>query len=213
MSRCAGRLDGLRDASPEREWQMGSLNMVTQSLTAATMVLLLGTGAAAQETAPKPKEAAPGPVEQTTQARPQERPGQPLNIRLDLTITDDIAPGRSDKRTVTMIVGDGQSGNIRSTGNQVQARLFVDANPQLLSNGQVRLNLGIEYNPRQPVVDKEPAQGGFAVMHMGQPTGGSSLIQRITLVLQPDKPLVISQAPDPVSDRKISVEVRATLLK
>jgi hypothetical protein len=187
--------------------------MRRQRLTVATIVLLLGTGAAAQAATQKPKEAAPGPVEQANVVRPQERPGQPLNIRLDLTITDDITPGRSAKRAVTMIVADGQSGNIRSTGNQVQARLFVDANPQLLSNGHVRLNLGLEYNPQQPVVEKESAPGGFAVMQMGQATGGSSLSQRITLVLQPDKPLVISQAPDPVSDRKISVEVRATILK
>ncbi len=192
---------------------MGSTSMSRQCLTAVIIVLLLGTGAAAQETPQKPKEAAPGPVEQTNVVRPQDRPGQPLNIRLDLTITDDITPGQSAKRAVTMIVADGQSGNIRSAGNQVQARLFVDANPQLLSNGHIRLNLGIEYNPQQPVVEKESAQGGFAVMHMGQPMGGSSLSQRITLVLQPDKPLVISQAPDPVSDRKISVEVRATILK
>lgn len=188
--------------------------MIIGTVTAATIVLLVSSTAGAQEAAQKPKDATPPAVEQATEVRPQQRGGQPINIRLDLTIADELTTGQPSKRTVTMIVADRQSGSIRSTGNQVQARLFVDASPQLLSNGQILVILGLEYNPQQPVLDKEASQGPFAgVPQMPPSTGGSSLNQRITLVLHPDKPLVISQAPDPVSDRKISVEVRATILK
>lgn len=115
-------------------------------------------------------------------------------------MTDDMTPGQPARRTVTMIVADGQRGSIRSTGNQIQARLFVDATPQILSNGAVRVHIGLQYNPRW-----EPTEN--------TPVGGSSLNQEITSILQPDKPLVISQASDPVSDRKITVEVTASILK
>jgi hypothetical protein len=37
--------------------------------------------------------------------------------------------------------------------------------------------------------------------------------QSLTVVLQSGKPLMISQAADPVSDRKVNVEVKATILK
>jgi hypothetical protein len=43
--------------------------------------------------------------------------------------------------------------------------------------------------------------------------GGSSLNQRVGIILEGGKPLVISQAADPISDRKITVEIRATILK
>jgi hypothetical protein len=42
---------------------------------------------------------------------------------------------------------------------------------------------------------------------------GSSLNQRVTIVIEPNKPLILSQAADPLSDRKITVEVRVSILK
>jgi hypothetical protein len=133
-------------------------------------------------------------------ARPPEPQGQPTNVRLDVTISDQTGTGESTKRTVTMIVADGHSGSIRSSGNQVQARLFVDATPRILDDGVVRVQLGLEYNPRQtaePVAD--------VVTPGPRATGGSSLHQRIAVVVQPGKLMVISQASDPVSDRNIVV--------
>jgi hypothetical protein len=37
--------------------------------------------------------------------------------------------------------------------------------------------------------------------------------QSLTVILQSGKPLIVSQAADPVSDRKVVVEVKATILK
>lgn len=185
--------------------------MLNRVLGLLVVVLLLTAGPAAQETTPKPSPTtkAPPATEQAATA-----PGQPANVKLDLTITDDMTPDRPAKRTVTMIVADGQRGSIRSIGNQVQARLFVDANPQILSNGNVRVSLGLEYNPRQTPTEKIPQVQQVPVFPgESAPTGGSSLNQQITVILQPEKPLVISQASDPVSDRKITVEVRASVLK
>jgi hypothetical protein len=37
--------------------------------------------------------------------------------------------------------------------------------------------------------------------------------QSVTVLLESGKPLVITQAADPVSDRKVTVEVKATVLR
>jgi hypothetical protein len=182
----------------------------------AALLLLGGSAAGQQKPAPTAVGRDPGGPQSPKPAQAvaaREAPGQPLNIKLDLTITDQAGPGEPAKRTVTMIVADRQSGSIRSTGNQVQARMFVDATPRILPNGNVQVSLGLEYNPRQTTADK-PENPGTVVIPQGTPlTGGSSLNQRITLILEPNKPLVISQAADPVTDRKITVEVRAAILK
>ena len=41
----------------------------------------------------------------------------------------------------------------------------------------------------------------------------SQLNERLSLVLESGKPMIVSQAADPVSDRKITVEVTATILR
>ena len=182
----------------------------------ASLVLLISASAAAQEKAPTPASEKPTTREVEAAPRPSKgSPGQPTNVKLDFTITDDLMSGEPARRIVTMIVADGQRGSIRSSGNQVQARLFVDATPQILSNGAVRVHIGLQYNPRQAPTEKSPqlAPAPMVPGFEANVVGGSSLNQEITSILQPDKPLVISQASDPVSDRKITVEVRASILK
>ena len=124
-------------------------------------------------------------------------PGQPVNVKLDITITDQGGQGEPAKKTVSMLVADRAVGSVRSIANSVRATLNVDATPQILPNGAVKVQLGLEYNPQRGD---------------GPPTG-SSLNQRVSIVLSPGKPLVLSQAADPLSDRKITVEVRAEVLK
>jgi hypothetical protein len=164
--------------------------MVKRSLGVLIMVLVVGGAATAQT---PPAATAPPPQGQTqpapAPARAPEPAAQLVNIKVELTIVDQTGAAESAKKSVSLIVADRQTGFIRSTvqpkeGGQVQ--LNVDARPQILPNGNIRLGLSLQY-----------------------PT----LNQSINMILDPGKPLVISQAADPTSDRKISVEVRATLLK
>lgn len=159
-------------------------------------------------TAPTPSKPTPSPTEASNIIRPPEPPGQAVNIKLDLTITDQTGPREPARRTITLIVADRAAGSIRSSGNNVRAVLNVDATPQILPTGNIKVQLGLEYNPRQ-VPEKGPADPitGEAV------PGGSSLNQRVSIVLVPGKPLMLSQAADPITDRKITVEVRAEILK
>jgi hypothetical protein len=85
---------------------------------------------------------------------------------------------------------------VRSQG---RVQINVDARPQILQSGAIRLMLGLEYNPR--------------TLGNDAPTEWSSLNEQLGVVLQPGKPLLVSQAADPASDRKITVELTATILK
>lgn len=165
-------------------------------LIAAAVASLLVAGPAAQ--APTPAEQA----RKSEQPKPEPPLGQPVNIKLDFTITDQTGPGDPLRKVVTIVVADRHSGSIRSTGSvrsQGRVQINVDARPQILQSGAIRLTLGLEYNPR--TLDND------------SPTEWSSLNEQIGVILQPGKPLVVSQAADPASDRKISVEVLASILK
>jgi hypothetical protein len=121
------------------------------------------------------------------------------NVQIELTLTDQIGPGAPQKKTVSMIVSSGNWGKIRNTAVPTRIGLNVDARPFVSVEGPVQLELTIYYYPPQGD-PKDP----------GTPT---ELNQSLTVILQSGKPLVISQAADPVSDRKVIVEVKATVLK
>jgi hypothetical protein len=167
----------------------------------ALAAALMASSASAQQAPATPaKEEKPAP-------RPPAPEGLPNNIRIDLTITDQAGPGTAEKRTVSMLVADKKVGSIRSQGRVVTAgqatavTLNIDATPAILKDGQMRLDLGLEYVPRP---GSDNATSG---------EGRGSLNQRLSLLVESGRPLVISQASDPTSDRKISVELTATILK
>ena len=148
----------------------------------------------------------PKPVEPVRNEERPPRPidpmGLPSNIKLELTIVDQSGSGDPVRKTVTMVVADRGTGSIRSGGvvrPQGRVHVNVDASPTILPNGMVRLRLSLEYSPRTATTD-----GG---------NESPSLNEQITVLLDPNKPLTVSQAADPASDRRITVEVRATTLK
>lgn len=165
------------------------------SRAAATLFLALtiaASVAAQQAETPRPSaEAAKSKPaqEQASAPRPAaEPPGQIVNIKFDVTITDQTGAAESAKKTLSLLVADRQTGYIRSTGvnEKGQVRLNVDARPQILPSGGIRAMLSLEY-----------------------PT----ISQQVTVILEPGKPQVVTQTADPLSDRKVTVEVRATVLK
>jgi hypothetical protein len=142
--------------------------------------------------APGPAPAAPPP--------PRKPRGRDLNVQIELTISDQLGTGAPDKRVVSMLIADGVSGRIRSTDNPNVAMLNVDARPEILDNDRVVVEIGIEYRPL--------ASEGTAPAKRPAP-----LNEQLTVILQNGKPLMVSQAADPIGDRKMTVEVRASILK
>ena len=132
------------------------------------------------------------------------------NVQVELTLTDQISNTAPEKKTVSMIVSSGSWGKIRSAGNSrpapetpVIVQLDVDARPFVSVEGPIQLELTLNYSP--PGAQTPDADNGRARR--------TSINQSLTVVLQSGKPLVITQAADPVNDRKVFVEVKATVLK
>ena len=132
------------------------------------------------------------------------------NVQVELTITDQTGSAAPEKKTVSMIVAHAAWGKIRTSAEAYQKStsskivpvgLNVDARPYV-GGGQVRLELTIVYSPMMLGTSTDTAQ-----------TRPTELNQSLTVVLQSGKAMVVSQAADPVSDRKIGVEVKATILK
>lgn len=165
-------------------------------LSAAVWVMALSLAVNASAQQPEPPRPAgqgdkrpPAAAEQTPAPRPPEPPGQVVNIKFDLTITDQAVAGEGGKKTVSLLVADRQTGYIRSNATSERTgpvRLNVDARPQIMLNGNIRAMLSLEY---------------------------PSISQSITVILEPGKPMVVTQTADPLSDRKVTVEVRATIVK
>lgn len=130
------------------------------------------------------------------------------NVQIELTLSDQQGTQTPEKKTVSMIVSSGNWGKVRSVGNvrpqndkPFVVDLNVDARPFVSLEGQIQLELTLEYSPPGGA-DKDTLKP--------RPTG---MHQSLTVVLQSGKPLIVSQAADPVSDRKVIVEVKATILK
>jgi hypothetical protein len=171
--------------------------------------MLIAARALAQTTSQSPKT--PPPASQPAPAAPvPSRQGQPINIRVDTTISETGGNGSPVKKTVTAVAGDGFEASVRETASTSTppptpapflgpTALNVDAGPSILPNGKIRLRLTLQYAAGQ-------TQTGDARIR-------TDIRQSLVLILDSGKPLVISEAADPVSDRHVTVEVTATILK
>lgn len=130
------------------------------------------------------------------------------NVQIELTLSDQIGTQGPEKKTVSMIVSSGNWGKVRSAGTVFRpgdapygVELNVDARPFVSMEGPIQLEIALNYVPSTADVPNTIKS---------RPSG---LNQSLTVILQSGKPLTISQAADPVSDRKVVVEVKATVLK
>lgn len=172
-------------------------------------------GAPAQPAPPAPLPAPPGPVAVLPPPPPPAPPAPPLrgvNVQLEFTITDQKGSGAPDKKTVSMMTSNGTWGRIRASatvrpgpergGPPVPVSLNVDARPYMAGNDAIQTEITIEYRPVGATIADEPVRMDPTILN-----------QSLTVILQSGKSMVISQAADPITDRKIVVEVKATVLK
>ena len=148
--------------------------------------VLFSAGVTAQE-APAPRQPELPP--------PARSAAQLVNIRIELTIVDQRGDTTTPPKTVTMVVEDRQNARIRSSrGN---ATLNVDAHPEILREAKIRVILSVEYSP-QDGPDRASAM---------------PIQESVTALLEDGKPLVVSQSADPSGDRKVRLELKATVVK
>jgi hypothetical protein len=144
-------------------------------------------------------------------------------VRVDVTITDSFGAGPT-KKTIGVLVADGRNGSIRSTmsvpqpnpmipavtgdANQPMPHSFsyqnislnVDAAPEVLTDGRIFMGLNVQYTPDTP---QEP----------GGSNKPGSLNESLQVVVADGKQTLIAQSADPRGDRKVTLEVTATIVK
>jgi len=152
---------------------------------------------------------APPPGPETTIAPPR-RNGQPVNIRVDVTISDQRGGATAVKKTVSVVTGDRQSGFIRTIAsytNLPPVPLNVDTEPELLPDGKIKVAVNLQYD--LPGGASSPA----ADTANAGPLRSTQIRENLAVILESDKPLVVAQSADPVGDRQVTIEVKATVLR
>lgn len=161
---------------------------------------------ASRPTAGKPPAAAP-PAERPPAAAPK-REGQPVNVKVEVTITDQRSGSAPVRKTVTVVTADNMSGYIRTQSRAVAigaVPLNVDAEPFILSDGKIRLRVNLMYSllaPKEALAD--PQAGTVST---------TSIQENLSLVVISGQSVVAAQSSDPIGDRQVTVEVKATVMR
>jgi hypothetical protein len=173
-------------------------------MLASTLLLAL---LAAPAASPSPK---PAPKPAPEAAAAPARGGQLANVRIDIKLTDRRGTGEPAARQVSMIVADRRNGMIRATDGPSTAlpmsdvlaavALNVDASPVIEDGNRIRLHLSLEYK----VQDEAAGGKSFPVRGMRQ---------NINVVAESGRPLAVADSSDPLGDRRVAVEVTATIVR
>lgn len=168
--------------------------------------------------APPPPPAAPPPPS-------ERRPVPTQNVKVDVTITEQTGTGAPTRKTVTVIAADGRSSGVRSnsnvplsTGPYRDLTLNVDASVNVTADRRVLLDLRFLYTSVS-VMTPLAGEGRSAPVTPAEkdaaaPKPGFSSIQDILiLLLTPGTPVIAARSADAASDRTVTVEVRAEILK
>jgi hypothetical protein len=134
-------------------------------------------------------------------ARGPMLPNPAVNVRVDLTITDTYS-GAPSKKTVTMLIANGGGASIRTNMSRMQPNapvLNVDGQLTVFPSNVVKLFLTFNYWPGNAPNAQTAAPG--------------EVTESANVLLQDGKTMVISQSADPTTDRKVTVEVTATVVK
>ena len=176
------------------------------------------------------------PVLDSPQVRKEDRAGYwysetTTNVRFEAVITDQAGTAAPVRKTVAATVIDGGSASVRAgvtvplvsttvaskegtpqpTGvNYRDMGLSLDVRNVVVDGNFVRASLSVEYNP----VDEKMADATGTTMAGNMPSF-ASFKQSMAVALESGKPLQVTQSSDPVParDRKMTVEVKATILK
>ena len=197
-----------------------ALLMCVVALSGATLGAQAKPAATAKSKPASVADEKPAPALAPAKAAPAEQ-ALPVNIRIEVNITDQIGSGPAARKVVSMIVGDRQNTSIRSSAS-VPVKVPTIVGNQMAQSYTYR-NVTINVDARPTIFYKEPNKilVTFGLEYFPKPSGGAeemepgmaSINERLGLIFESGKPVIVSQAADPTSDRKITVEVTATILK
>ena len=135
-------------------------------------------------------------------------PGQPVNVKVDVTITDQRGESAPVRKTVSVVVADDMAGYIRTEARAMgigSVPLNVDAAPTILPDGKINLRLNLQYDlpaPKEALAD--PKTGTISA---------TSIHESLSVILASGQSLLAAQSSDPIGDRQVTVEVKATVMR
>jgi len=133
--------------------------------------------------------------------------GQPVNIRLEVTIVDQAASGQPVRRVINILAADRSFARIRS--------LFTDA-PESAAAGAPRSpdNRRVDVDARPRIVGSS-IRVDLTIQNNALGSGNPLLnwTQSFTVFLENAKVATPIESTDPSTNRKMSIEVKATILK
>jgi hypothetical protein len=200
--------------------KMLSVLLVTLALAAPTLAQeapRATTPAMAYTTVPDtPQAAPPAPAER--------RPLPTRNVKVDVTITEQNGTEAPVKKIVSLLVADGRSSSVRTitavptyTGNMRDLPLNIDANVTVTPEQRVLLDLRFNYSSigiMEPVLPK-----GFTPKNEDERVASGSrpslvaIVENLTALLTPGTPVAVARSADPATDRIVTVEVKAEILR
>jgi hypothetical protein len=188
-------------------------------LTICMMSIGAPTFAQPQPPAPRAPRPAAAPAEPPTPAptapvarSAPRREGQPVNVKVEVSITDQRGGAQALKKTVTVVTGDQMSGFVRSTANYSSAGnvpLNVDTQPEILPDGKIRVHVNLQYD----LPGASAGRAGDAEVAGAGALRVTAIQENLSLILENGKPLIAAQSADPVGDRQVTIEVKATIMR
>jgi hypothetical protein len=136
--------------------------------------------------------------------------GPLTSLRIELTITDQRGGASPLKKTITVMAADGLLSRIRSasyftglSGGEVP--LNVDMVP-IVRGAKVRLSLTLQYDlPVMPSASGEAPKGPNLYR--------TNVSETLNTIVDDGKLQVVAQSADPITDRQVTIEVKATIVR
>ena len=127
-----------------------------------------------------------------------EEGGQPINIRLDVSVTDQTAQGVAQPKSLMVMLVDRAMGRTRAAFQD--RSIAVDARPTIV-DGRIRVYLTIQSDRAMfgPPKETEDQTIGWR--------------NSFSVLLENGKPMLALETNDTVTKRKMSIEVKATIQK
>jgi hypothetical protein len=126
-----------------------------------------------------------------------------LNIQVDVAVTEEGAGEPSTRKEVSVTVGHGRNGSVRSGASAVpkidekfpfhDSRLRVDVQPSIVANGKIQTVVTMSY--------------------LSFPHFTREGEQKFEVLLEDGKLLTVSRTSSAISERRLRVDVTATILK
>src|SRR5687767_3191899 len=179
----------------------------------ALFVCLMSLTLAAQRQPAQPAQpaapaapAAPVPPAPPAPPADPELGGQPINIRLDVSVIDQTGAGTAQPKSLMVMLVDRAMGRTRAAFQD--RSIAVDARPTIV-DGRIRAYLTIQS-------ERSRSSGFMPVMPGGnEPVEDHTINWRnsFSLLLENGKPMLALETNDAVTKRKTSIEVKATIQK